>query len=67
MKYDQKYPNAEPFKMVDATIMCGNKADNCWHCGQMTKFIDIAFEAHICSEECDEEITNEFFRHAMRK
>lgn len=67
MKYDVKYPNAKPLEMVDATIMCGKKADSCAHCGMLTKFIDIDFDTHICSEECEEAITDEFFRHAMRK
>ena len=67
MKYDVKYPNAQPLEMVDATIMCGKKADSCAHCGMLTKFIDIDFDTHICSEECEEAITDEFFRHAMRK
>ena len=35
--------------------------------GMLTKFIDIDFDTHICSEECEEAITDEFFRHAMRK
>lgn len=66
MKYDQKYPNAKPLEMVDATIMCGKNADNCCHCGRLTKFVDVDFEAHICSEECEEAMTDEFFRYAMK-
>ena len=66
MKYDLKYPNAKPMEMVDATIMCSTKADSCACCGMLTKFIDCDFETHICSEECEEAITDEFFRHAMR-
>ncbi len=67
MKYSQKYPNAEPLQMVDATIMCGRKADNCACCGEMTNFIDIDFEANICSEECEEAFINEFFKYAMKR
>lgn len=24
----------------------------CWHCGKMTKFVDLDFEAHLCSLRC---------------
>ena len=65
MNYDQKYPNAKPLEMVDATIMCGSKADNCYVCGNLTNFIDVDFETHICSEECEDKLTGEFFRHAL--
>lgn len=65
MKYDQKYPNAKPMQMVETTIMCAKKADSCYRCGALTKFVDIDFEAFICSEECDEELTGEFFQYAM--
>jgi len=67
MKYSQKYPNAEPLQMVDATIMCGRKIDNCAQCGALTKFIDVDFETHICSEECEEAFTEEFFKRAMKR
>lgn len=67
MKYSQKYPNAEPLQMVDATIMCGRKADSCVQCGALTNFIDIDFETHVCSEECEDKLIDEFFRHAMKR
>ena len=67
MKYSQKYPNAENLQMVDATIMYSNKADNCTQCGALTNFIDVDFETHICSEECEDALINEFFRHAMKR
>jgi len=66
MKYSQKYPFAEPLQMVDDTIMCGGKPDNCYACGSLTCFIDIDFETHICSEECEEKLVNEFFRHVIK-
>lgn len=66
MKYDQKYPNVKPYEMVDATIMCGKSTDNCCHCGKLTKFVDVDFEVHVCSEECEEAMIDEFFKYAMK-
>ena len=60
MKYADQYPNAEPLEMVSMSIMRGRKCDNCCHCGRLTNFIDIDFEAYVCSEECDEALTNEW-------
>ena len=37
------------------------KVDNCCVCGRLTHFIDLDFEAFVCSEECDEALTKEFF------
>ena len=66
MKYSQKYPCANPIQMVEDTIMCGCKLDSCYVCGMLTNFIDIDFEAHICSEECEEKLVNEFFRYVKK-
>ena len=66
MKYNIKYPNARPMQEVEATIMKAHKPDNCHWCGAMTDFIDMDFETYICSEECDEALADEFFRHAMK-
>lgn len=66
MKYFEKYPNAKPFDMVDATIMRSNKSDNCYCCGKITDFKDIGLEAYVCSDECDEALADEFFRHAIK-
>ena len=37
------------------------KADNCCVCGKLTHFIDVDFEAFVCSEECDETLMKEFW------
>lgn len=65
MKYNKKYSEAIPYTMVDATIMYSNKADNCYVCGNLTNFIDVDFEAHICSEECEDKLIGEFFHRAL--
>ena len=66
MKYDKKYPNARPLQEVEKTIMKAHKPDNCYMCGVMTDFIDMDFDAYICSEECDEALMNDFFKYAIK-
>ena len=36
------------------------KVDNCYVCGRLTHFINLDFEAFVCSEECDEALIKEF-------
>ena len=67
MKYSQKYPNAEHLQMLDATIMYHKNPGTCANCGMLTNFIDVDFECHVCSEECEEVLINEFFRNAVRR
>ena len=67
MKYSEKYSDAKPMEMVDATILCTSRNDNCYQCGALTNFFDTDFEAFICSEECEEKITSDFFRNAIHK
>ncbi len=53
MKFSEKYPNMKP--IVDEapnSIIRGYKKKPCWNCGELTEYIDINFEAHLCSEEC---------------
>lgn len=53
MKYNDKYPNAEKFfSPVHSTMMKGSILTPCWHCSELTDWIDYCFEAHLCSEEC---------------
>jgi hypothetical protein len=30
----------------------GEHAANCWHCGRLTRFIEINFEAYLCPGDC---------------
>ena len=67
MKFVEKYPNAKPGQEVETNILFGKDADNCIHCGRMTNFIDMCYQAHFCSEECVEAYDNEVFKNAIRK
>ena len=70
MKFSEKYPNMRP--IVDEApngIIRGYNKQPCWNCGELTEYIDIDFEAPICSEECqsqkDSEYINTFLNDTM--
>jgi len=53
MKFDKKYPNAEYLKQCGS--MLKGKEDNpqpCWNCKELTTWVDMDFQAYLCSEEC---------------
>lgn len=52
MKYNIKYADLKPLEVRD-NILRGRVAKPCWHCGELTEFIEINYEAPLCSEECD--------------
>ncbi len=42
-------------------IFKGDKQSPCWHCGELTEFIDIDFNgAPLCSTECQDAKIEEF-------
>lgn len=67
MLYSEKYPNANPGQEVETGVICGNAPDNCVHCGKMTKFVELNYQAHFCSPECIEAFDNEVFKLALKK
>ena len=52
MKYNIKYGHLKPLEVQD-NILRGAHAGPCWHCGEMTEFIEINYEAYLCSDECE--------------
>lgn len=52
MKFDVKYPDMTPISDVRGTVMKGKELLPCCVCGAPTAFVDICYEARICSEEC---------------
>lgn len=54
MRFEEKYPNAQHLEEPESLILCckGSPPSKCWHCGTMTVFVEISFEAPLCSEEC---------------
>ena len=60
MNFDKKYPDA---KSTDSDYLEGiikiNNAKPCLNCGTLARWIDIDFQAYLCSEECQQEKLNE--------
>lgn len=59
MKYDLIYPDAKYLEQFKHTtqrdgfnIMKGREKKPCWHCGELTTWLDIDFQVHLCREEC---------------
>lgn len=53
MKFSEKYPNMRP--IVDEApngIIRAHEKQPCWNCGELTEYVDINYEAPLCSEEC---------------
>lgn len=53
MKFDIKYKDLKPMQVRD-NYLRGKTWGKCWHCGAPTQFIEINYEAHLCSEECEQ-------------
>lgn len=55
MKFSDKYPDIKPGEIISAGpdfILRSKTPDNCWNCTAQTEWIDVCFEAHVCSDEC---------------
>ena len=59
MIYEQKYPHANLGDIFEITITVGAPGP-CAECGRETHFIDVCWEAHVCSEECVKILDEEF-------
>ena len=69
MTFEEMYPDAvkwdqpaEPQHMV----MKVETAEPCWHCQKPTTWIEINFEAFLCSPECDDAKWNEYWEACRR-
>lgn len=51
MKFIEKYPSMKAVAEVKDCIMRGGTSP-CAICGDLTEFVEINYEAHICSDEC---------------
>lgn len=40
------------YEFATPGVMKGSKKQACMHCGNLTEFIDVCSEGHICSDEC---------------
>ena len=61
MKFDNLYPNQptnieqKGIEFEGSDLFKYGESQPCWNCGELTSWIDINFEAHLCSEECERE------------
>lgn len=56
MKFEHKYPSAsqtDRFEFEYSYITKSPKLDKCRWCNSFTKWLDILFQVHTCSEECN--------------
>lgn len=56
MKYDEKYrmTGIKEDCTWPSLLYLADLTGPCWHCGEQTNWVDIDFQAHICSTECHE-------------
>ena len=64
MKFDEKYPNTEILSSQanNDDIMKGSVEKPCWHCKAPTAWVEMNFQAHLCSEGCVKAKWNEYAR-----
>lgn len=61
MRFSEKYQQAETgFQPEGENVFLGSCEEPCMHCGHPTPWVDLCFEAHLCSEECSEAAWQEF-------
>jgi len=69
MTFDERYPDAElwfqPGDDMNEVMKCP-EAKPCWQCGTPTRFVELNFEAHVCSEACNDAAWRDYFE-ACRK
>lgn len=68
MKYIDKFSNMICIHEVRENMLRGRCPRPCIVCGDLTEYIEINYEARICSEECIEEMdrrANEAFKRYM--
>ena len=61
MKFIDKYPTMKPIAEEHNGIMRGRSMAECCICHQPTEFIEINYEAHICSDECLNKMDDLYF------
>lgn len=55
MKFELKYPdakNSDRFEFEYSHVSKSPKVSPCQNCGSFTKWFDVLFQVHACSEEC---------------
>lgn len=66
MKFIDKYPTMKPIVEEHNGIARGRDMGKCCVCHQPTDFIEINYEAYICSDECLNKMDDLYFE-ALKK
>ena len=67
MKFDQKFPDAdEGFEPKDLLVFKSSKEQPCAMCKENTSWINLCFEANVCSEECLDALWKEYNDYCVR-
>jgi endogenous inhibitor of DNA gyrase (YacG/DUF329 family) len=54
MKWERKYPEIQMDEEVpDRCLWRSGVISKCFMCGKRTAWVDLCFEAPLCSEECE--------------
>ena len=66
LTFDELYPDAEdnfqPEKSSHLVFKAPGPAEPCWRCKKPTKWIELSFEARMCSPACDDEAWADYWR-----
>jgi len=65
MKFDALYPHAtldDQYNFEGSFVFKGDTIMPCLRCGEDTLWIDGIFIGHLCSEECNGAMWDEYFR-----
>lgn len=69
LTFDETYPDAPlwfqppvPAGADDDGVMKCERVMPCWNCGKPTAYVDLGFEAHLCSEQCRDVKWADYFR-----
>ncbi len=66
MKFQDKYPRTDYLEEVEPGIIREKEFLPCWHCGELNMFVEMDFEAPLCSEECSEAKVDECHRASIK-
>jgi len=56
MRWEKKYPNVQMGDETASSLWYSPVIGTCFMCQSRTPWVDICFGAHLCSEECEQEV-----------
>lgn len=64
LTFDELYPDAEEdFQPESSHLVFKSGVTNpCWRCKRPTQWVELSFEAHMCSPACDDESWDDYRR-----